>query len=338
MLKRLRQRQDVSVAVATGVIYGISAQFAVRLEALRALHAVMSFGFVFILPAVLGMITALTPRPSRRWWEAIGAALLTTALSLLVAFAIGWEGTICVVMAAPVYFLLAILGAAAGHVWRRQGRGAGPIERGALVALLGMPLTSAGIETRLSPGEELRTVHSHIDICASRREVWQQIVRVPAIHEPQEGWFFRMGFPRPVEATLSYEGVGGARHASFERGLLFIETITAWEPEQHFRFSIAVDPAHTPLTTLDAHVTVGGQYFDVLDGSYRIEALDAERVRLHLESRHRIATRFNAYTSLWSDALMGSIQENILRVIEARAQASHARQATSLPAPASAAP
>jgi len=115
--------------------------------------------------------------------------------------------------------------------------------------------------------------------------------------------------------------VGGVRHARFERGLLFIETITAWDPERSFRFSIAVDPAHTPLTTLDAHVTVGGRYFDVLEGGYRIEPLGPGRVRLHLDSQHRIATHFNLYTSLWSDALMSAVQDNILRVIKARAEA-----------------
>ncbi|MFM2421229.1 MAG: hypothetical protein RL385_5952 [Pseudomonadota bacterium] len=336
MSQRFTQRQDVAVAVATGLIYGVSAQLAVRLQLLQGLHAVMSFGYVFVLPAVLGIITALSLRPGRRWWESVGAALLTTALSLAVAFAVGWEGTICVVMAAPVYFTLAVLGALLGHFSR--GRGGGPSQRGAVIALLGMPLASAGIESRLPAEKALRTVHTQIDIRAPRQEVWRQIVRVPAIHEPQEGWFFRMGFPRPVEATLSHEGVGGVRHASFERGLLFVETITAWEPEQHFRFSIAVDPAHTPLTTLDAHVTVGGQYFDVLDGGYRIEALDAEHVRLHLDSKHRISTRFNAYTSLWSDALMGSIQENILRVIRARAEARASRETASHVAPPALAP
>jgi hypothetical protein len=114
--------------------------------------------------------------------------------------------------------------------------------------------------------------------------------------------------------------VGGVRHASFERGLLFIETVTHWQPPHVLRFSIAVDPAHTPLTTLDSHVTVGGAYFDVLTGGYRVEPLGPDRVRLHLDSQHCISTHYNFYTSLWSEYLMAEIQNNILRVIKQRAE------------------
>ena len=52
----------------------------------------------------------------------------------------------------------------------------------------------------------------------------------------RETWAQRIGFPRPIEATLSYEGVGGVRHASFERGLMFVETVTDWEPEHRLAF------------------------------------------------------------------------------------------------------
>jgi hypothetical protein len=41
-------------------------------------------------------------------------------------------------------------------------------------------------------------------------------------------------------------------------------------------------------------------------------------VRLHLTSRHRISTHFNAYRSLWSDYLMSEIQANLLRVLKGR--------------------
>lgn len=69
-----------------------------------------------------------------------------------------------------------------------------------------------------------------------------------------------MGFPNPVEATLSKEGVGGVRNATFEGGVLFIETVDTWEPLHHLGFSIRAQTDRIPKTTLDEHVTVGGQY------------------------------------------------------------------------------
>jgi hypothetical protein len=78
------------------------------------------------------------------------------------------------------------------------------------------------------------------------------------------------------------------------------------------------------MRTLDQHVTVGGEFFDVLQGAYRIDPIgptDAG-VTLHLESRHRVSTRFNPYARLWTDFLMADIQESILEVVRARAEAS----------------
>lgn len=129
-----------------------------------------------------------------------------------------------------------------------------------------------------------------------------------------------MGFPKPVEATLSHDGVGGIREAKFERGLMFLETITVWEENKRLIFTIKSDPEKTPLTTLDPHVVVGGDYFDTLLGKYEIEILDNNTIRLHLESKFRISTRFNFYAHLWSDFLMRDIQENILRVIKERCE------------------
>jgi hypothetical protein len=188
-------------------------------------------------------------------------------------------------------------------------------------------MLSAGLESQLGTGDELRVVSNTIDIRASDETVFRHIARVAPITEPQQSFFFTMGFPRPVEATLGKEAVGGVRHASFERGLVFIETITKWEPLREIRFTIDVDPDSTPTTTLDAHVTVGGRYFDVLEGGYRIEPLGPALVRLHLDSQHRISTHYNGYTSLWSDYLMGEIQENILRVIRDRCERAEPQRA-----------
>jgi hypothetical protein len=315
MFREWLERLDVMIAIVAGVVYGVMAQLVARLPALNALWWVMSFGYAFVLPVTLGSIAATSLRPQRGLAASIGAGLLTAALCLLIAFAVGWEGSICLVMMAPLYLILALVGALFGHRSRRRRYPAGTT-----LAIAALPLLSAGLEPAFTLPSETRVVHNQIDIRASQHSVWREIVRVRKIDEPQHSWFFSLGFPRPIEATLSHEGIGGVRHASFERGLVFFETIKEWQPERSFRFTIEVDPNHTPLTTLDAHVTVGGQFFDVLEGGYRIEPLDSERVRLHLDSQHRISTRFNFYTSLWSDALMSEIQRNILSIIKQRAE------------------
>jgi hypothetical protein len=71
---------------------------------------------------------------------------------------------------------------------------------------------------------------------------------------------------------------------------------------------------------LDEHVTVGGRYFDVLQGVYEIEPQAPGKVILHLASTHRLSTRFNAYSGLWTDFIMRDVQEHILEIVKRRCE------------------
>jgi len=150
----------------------------------------------------------------------------------------------------------------------------------------------------------------------------KHITRVPVISSVELGPSLvdKLGFPRPVEATLTHEGVGGVRHATFERGVEFIETVDAWEPQRLLAFSIQPNTATIPPTTFDEHVIIGGRYFDVLHGTYELQAVSPTQTRLTLYSRQRLSTRLNFYAGLWTDYIMGDIQERILTVIRKRCE------------------
>ena len=44
------------------------------------------------------------------------------------------------------------------------------------------------------------------------------------------------------------------------------------------------------------------------------------RVRLVLTSTHRLSTTFNLYARLWTDFVMGDVQEAILRILKNRCE------------------
>ncbi len=140
---------------------------------------------------------------------------------------------------------------------------------------------------------------------------------MPAIRpaELRDFWTHRIGFPRPVEATLSHEGIGGVRRATFEGGVLFLETVTRWEPHRNLAFTIRASTASTPPATLDEHVTITIPYFNVLEGEYNILPTAGNRATLHLSSRHRLSTRFNTCAAFRPDAILRGIQQDILLVI-----------------------
>ena len=281
----------------------------------------MTFTFIFLIPMAVGYAAVAGTPPGERVGRresaflALGAAFMV----LVTVLAIGVEGLICVVMMTPIFLMMALLGSALAFAVRsiRSRR----LRASALMAVLLLPYVAGPLEQQLPQVQSRRVVENRIRIAADAQTVWGQIIRVPAIRpeEYRTTFIHRIGFPRPIEATLSHEGVGGVREASFERGVLFRETVTEWEPQRRMSFTIAVDSI--PTKTLDQHVTVGGEYFDVLDGTYEIVPLDDGQVELRLWSTHRLSTHFNPYASLWTDFVMRQIQGNILEVVRARAEA-----------------
>lgn len=310
------QRRATLVAALIGLCYGLLCRY--FFGNFQTSFGVMTVGFLVLTPFGIGFIVSFLSeragRPNR-----VYLPLVTTAAMLMTAYLMLWEGLICLVMLAPLAVVTAILGGLAGGIAGKRFTGGGntPI---ACVAIL--PFLVAPVEHWTGPLMEVRTVETSIDIQADPATVWRHIERVAPIRPEEEvySWTQSIGFPRPIEATLSKEGVGGVRHARFAGGLLFVETVTAWEPQSRLVFEIRADTANIPPTTLDEHVTIGGPYFDTLEGEYRIEPLAGGGVRLHLSSRHRLSTTFNFYAGLWTDAVMRDIQNNILHVVRRRCE------------------
>ena len=291
----------------------------------------MSFSFLFLGPFVAGYITvdqaaAREPLPTYQWFIAPWIPIL---FNLALALAVAWEGMICAIFIVPPAMISASIGGlVAGLIHQRRHKNS---SGGTLLCLAAVPLLLCLVEVQMNQPLELRTVNTDITIHAPAPVVWRNIERVRAIApaELRPSWANTIGFPRPVEATLSHEGVGGVRQASFERGLNFVETVTDWDPDRRIAFTIVADTAAIPSTTLDAHVTVGGRFFDVLTGEYRLEPLANGDTLLHLASHQRLSTDFNAYAAMWSDAVMSDMQNNILHVVRNRCEAEAKQQARS---------
>lgn len=311
-------------AAGVGALYGIAGRVVFGSGQFAEIFGVMSLAFAFLLPYAIGYATiAVAPdwHLQKRAYRIL-LPWLSVLLSVFGVWVTGWEGKICVIMLLPLLLAMSSLGGVVAMGMRRRPVGRRLYATG-LASVLLLPYVAAPIEQRIAPAEQLRVVNTHVRIRATPGEVWRQIVRVPPIRPEEYGTsaVHRIGFPRPVEATLSHEGMGGVRRASFERGVVFIETVTTWRPDSLLSFTIHADPNTIPPTALDQHVTIGGEHFDVLDGTYRIEPVGAGEVILHLSSTHRLSTRFNFYAQFWSDLVMRQIQDNILHVVKHRAEA-----------------
>jgi hypothetical protein len=307
---------------ATGVAYGLAARLVSHFFPDFSPSSVMTVGFICFFPFALGFIAVFLAEIGKRQglWTWVYRPWVPLAGTMLGMWVLLLEGLICIIMFIPLGMVLSSLGGVAGglaggalRTWR--GRSA------SLACVMVLPFLVASWEKPVLWQENFHQVENTIDIHAPADVIWRNIERVPAIHtdELPVSWTSRIGFPDPVEATLSYEGVGGVRNATFAGGVLFLETVDVWKPQQRLAFSIHAETV--PSTVLDEHVRIGGPFFDVLRGEYRLEPLGNGMVRLHLSSRQRLSTDFNWYAHLWTDAVMSDLQQRILLVIRHRCEA-----------------
>jgi hypothetical protein len=309
-------RRPALLGALSGLVYGLVARMIADHgmgDPLGGFFGVMTWTFLLVVPLVIGYLT-VRPHPQPSWTFRLVAPWAPVLLSVLISWLVGWEGAICIVMGLP---LLLVLSSVGGMI----GAALGPRRNGPGIAIALLPLLLGPLERQVAVPTSLRRVETSIPIDAPAARVWSQIIEVPEIQpaERRPALFTRMGFPAPTSAVLTRHGVGGVRLARFEGGVLFVETITDWQPDRLLRFTIRAETDSIPVTTLDRHVVVGGPYFEVLTGTYWIEPA-GHGVILHLASELRVSTRFNFYAGRWADLIMRSIQQNILQVIKRRAE------------------
>jgi hypothetical protein len=302
------------LGIAIGSIYGFAARLIAESQQFSGTFALMTISFLFLVPLGIGYLTVY-PAQKPGWAYRVFAPWIPCGLGIFAAWAIGLEGAICIYMSSPLLLLLASVGGvvAGAHGSRRIGHAA---------AVAVIPFAMAPLEQSIPRPTQVEQNPTEIVVDAPADVVWRHVVEVPTIeeHEQREALYTRLGFPRPISADLSGHGVGGIRHARFEGGVLFIETITAWEAGKRIAFTIAAQTDSIPPTTLDPHVIIGGEYFDVLSGEYVLHPLKDGRTRIELTSSHRLSTRFNPYAGFWAGLVMRSIQNNILEIIRDRAE------------------
>ncbi|PTB97435.1 hypothetical protein C9994_03005 [Marivirga lumbricoides] len=302
------------------VIYGVILRLFFDVDQWDELFYVMSLSFLFCLPTIMGVLTIYFSPIEKvnsgtykffMPWVPIGFFMFITLIAQI-------EGWACWLMVAPLFLLAASLGGFIGG-WLKTKKSQNRLNI-SLIALA--PFLLAPAESLINTIPSTYKAYTEIDIKASKEEIWKNVTRVKEIDQKDDsGWLSGfLGFPRPIKAELDYDGIGAYRKAIFTGGLIFHETVYEYHHEENMSFTIKANPHEIPSTTMDEHILIGGDYFDVLNGTYELEKLDNETYRLHLYSHFQMNTHFNFYAGYWGQLIMKDIQNNILRVIKKRAE------------------
>jgi hypothetical protein len=311
----LSRLKTLIIGLTSGVIYAFLAMLIIT-----ANHENVSVSYIFILPIILGAIPVLLS--TKEQLQSYKSYLLLpwgiVMTFFVLSYVSGFEGMICLVIIIGPFLLLGTLGAFIFRMIKLKQEGNGT----KLYASLLLPFVMLFAETNFDAKDQLHTVKTTIEVNANKSTVWENIKNVKTIvpTEIKNHFVHLIGIPKPLNGELDIERIGGIRKITWEKGIKFEEKIKTWDEENGFTYDINVAPNSIPATTLDEHVMIGGKYFDVVEGSYKIDNINKTTNMITLTCTYRVTTNLNFYSKFWADYILNDFNEMILEVIKQRCE------------------
>jgi len=284
--------------------------------------SVMSWTFFIAVPFGIGAlmiyfspiekVKSLAYRIFFPWIPIVLFLILTLLLSI--------EGWACWLMIFPLFILFSSLGGLTAGYFKLKKSNKTQNLNISLIVLL--PFLIGPIENSLETNKKVFHTYTSIIIDSDAQTIWNNVTSVREIKENEDTSKLTkfLGFPRPIKAKLDSCKVGGYRKAIFDKGLIFNETVTKYEDLQLMEFNIKANTYDIPSTTLDEHILIGGKYFDMLNGTYKLRKISTNKFELILYSNFSMKTTFNFYAGIWGNWIMEDIQNNILKLIKKRSE------------------
>ena len=196
-----RQPQRKARWTLAGVL---AALFAAMLlyQVLHAGHLEQTALFYVGLPAVIAVTVALTVRPR----GTLGMVMASLTIALALAGPLLGEGIVCLVLAAPLFYLVGGIIAMAVDETRRR-------PDGGRLSLVIVPLVLAASLEGTAMAMP-RDGEASVTVAASGADVERALAAEPRFG-PVESPFLRLGFPRPLRSEGTGLAVGDTRTITF---------------------------------------------------------------------------------------------------------------------------
>ena len=283
------------------------------------LPGAMTTAFAVVVPIAIGAITVyMAEKKARRSflvyifapWLSVTLFVAGTAIALI-------EGSICIAMAMPLFLLLGSVGGLVmGVVCRFRNN---PIRTVQSIAIL--PFLFALHEGSHPLPESTHTIIRSVHIASTPEVVWRNVAS-PTNIKPSElkgGLAYAIGVPYPVEAHLLAPGLGGIRHSVWQHGVSFDERITSWDEKHHMTWQYSFYANSFPPGSMDDHVVIGGEYFDLNETTYTFTP-ETGGTRLDIAITYRVSTGFNWYAIPMAKIFITSTADALLNLYKTRAE------------------
>lgn len=225
--------------------------------------AALGLSMFIFLPAITGFVAAL----QSTYGKSVIISLLISQTIILIALVMtSLEGIVCVLMASPILFFSALIGAGLGRVvqtnWEQSSKSSV-----ALPVLATLSLVAVGkVENQLQPDYRREVFVTSIVVNSDAQTTWDALIQFDEV-TGEIPLLMRLGLPVPESCSMEGEGVGASRTCHFNSGTI-TERVTRWDPPYHLAFD--VEDVKLP----------GRHWLGFEDAEYTLEPLENGQVRV----------------------------------------------------------
>jgi uncharacterized membrane protein YhaH (DUF805 family) len=269
------------------------------------------------LPFSMGFLSALIDsfhesRSLRRCLAVANCAVLLVGVGLIL-FAL--EGVICLVMAAPIAFIVASIGGVLGYAVQKSLHWRTESQKLFCSIIVLLPL-AMGLEHAAPPALRLIEAKSSVIVNASPEKVWRNVVAFAELPPPSE-MIFKLGIAYPIRAEISGRGAGAIRHCNFSTGP-FVEPIEIWDEPRLLKFSVTKNPEPMQEWTpyREVHPAHLDGYLESRAGQFRLVPLEGGRTLLEGTTWYHHRLWPAGYWRVWSDHIIHTIHLRVLNHVK----------------------
>jgi hypothetical protein len=319
----IRRSATKRTILAFGIAFAFALGIYLLIDAAQPDAGLVSFTFLLILPAAVSAFIAYVADP---WGERSRGFYFTIPLWLMLgvimtSIILLREGTICIVILAPLWLSSSWFGVWLMYRWRGDSNTSGHSTT-LSSSLLVLPLIAMQIEPHIALPQATATVTRSVVIDAVPAKIWPLLRGIPDVRPDEGSWNVSQdifGIPRPVGAQLFGEGIGAERRANWSNDVRFREKVIDWVPGARIGWRFIFDDVGGWAFT-DRHLMPDSPYFRVTTGGYSMEPLSGGRTKLTIQTSYWIQTPVNAYSALWGEIFLGDVENNLLALVKNRAE------------------
>ncbi len=217
---------------------------------------------------------------------AIGLMLAGSAITLL-------EGSICIAIMAPLFLLVSSIGGVLMGLGLRWVKGS----KHKLLSIAFLPFAIFMSEDSIElTNRKIELTQSTI-IQAQPMTIWQEIVTAKEIRSDELPFSLvhLIGVPKPLEGVNVQSNGEEIRYTRWEKGVNFKAKVIDKEELRFIKWKYIFHEGSFPKGTMDEHVAIGGEYFDLQDTAFKLEPIDHQHTRLTIIAHYRVSSRINFY-------------------------------------------